>query len=1088
MEYKQLFQRMELDKDVRSLQPGEYRKLTNGITVPPASSSYENALRGVLHSLFGNAIVSYSLPSGTNQCIGYLEDRAGNRGFFFVYNTTAENRSIYQFKDGVITLVFRSALLDFAATDFINADIIGNILIFTNRRTETIKLDVLKAIAGDYSSAIFEGITLIKRPPQLHLTRAMIFDNDRVTNFIGKNYYQFYYRYIYENDEYSVLSAASADRESYGLFGIGTTNEVTVAADTNQTLSGTGAVIDGITLVATNRVFCFAQTDQKENGVWVVGAGAWTRATDADTGAELNDLYVVVKRGLKYIRKVFRNTNTSAITIGVTNITFSPTEGPNAIDITINASEVIPGTVKAIEWIVRVDGSNEYTVYRIEKTPIASRTHRFYNDTFLYTVPDTETSKWNESIPLVSKSLRIFENRLFLFNNTEGEVFETDEVVTATINITGFPVGRYILSQPKRGGRYSAGIVYFDNYGRLSSPTSITTFEVPTNRSSQGFITSGRIEVAIGLSGITNIPDWATHYSVVVTEELDRSYFLQGETADAYYYTKTTAGVYTYSKAYAIGSVGMAFDLRTLTNLGLGYTWSEGDRIKFFSAGNREDTFVDLKILGQEGSFILTEPNPLFSLNTGTATGIPFEIYTPRKSTVQSFFEIGNRYPITSPGPSASLSTTSVNFLGDTFIIYRTTYSAAGSYSNTDPSTNSYEVFSASYFEAMNYSDDNFSVWVKPGGKSLIKSTSDDIQSTKRSSIRWSQQYVLESNINGLNVFNALDEQNLPAENGTGVILAEKGKVLSAIFETETVSLYIGEGFVNTTDGNQFLAKTESVIGDDNKLLGGHGTTVPASLVSRNGKIYFLDTRKGVVVRNSQDGLTVISDYGVRGLVSKLCTTHKALGANSRIIAGWDPQYDCYTISFIDITSTPTGITLYYHEKSNSWVCQTDERPEFWGILEQQKIFFNAGALYLQSIEANYNNWGGVQYNRRLEFEISPMQSLVHLWDALEVDVASIYSTAGTNEDVVLLYHENGGILQTRINYLDFQLKERVYRSAFFRSLNDINFQNTTESKYKSPDQIRGQSAFMVITYNGTDKNVMKSITVFYTPSMNSNP
>ena len=116
------------------------------------------------------------------------------------------------------------------------------------------------------------------------------------------------------------------------------------------------------------------------------------------------------------------------------------------------------------------------------------------------------------------------------------------------------------------------------------------------------------------------------------------------------------------------------------------------------------------------------------------------------------------------------------------------------------------------------------------------------------------------------------------------------------------------------------------------------------------------------------------------------------------------------------------------------------------------------------------------------------MQSLVHLWDALEVDVASIYSTAGTNEDVVLLYHENGGILQTRINYLDFQLKERVYRSAFFRSLNDINFQNTTESKYKSPDQIRGQSAFMVITYNGTDKNVMKSITVFYTPSMNSNP
>jgi hypothetical protein len=64
MQFKQLFQRMNLDADVRSLQPGEYRKLTNGITVPPASSSYSNALRGILHSLFRNASIAYSLPSG----------------------------------------------------------------------------------------------------------------------------------------------------------------------------------------------------------------------------------------------------------------------------------------------------------------------------------------------------------------------------------------------------------------------------------------------------------------------------------------------------------------------------------------------------------------------------------------------------------------------------------------------------------------------------------------------------------------------------------------------------------------------------------------------------------------------------------------------------------------------------------------------------------------------------------------------------------------------------------------------------------------------------------------------------------------
>jgi len=106
----------------------------------------------------------------------------------------------------------------------------------------------------------------------------------------------------------------------------------------------------------------------------------------------------------------------------------------------------------------------------------------------------------------------------------------------------------------------------------------------------------------------------------------------------------------------------------------------------------------------------------------------------------------------------------------------------------------------------------------------------------------------------------------------------------------------------------------------------------------------------------------------------------------------------------------------------------------------------------------------------------------------VEVDVPIIYSTAGTNENILLLYLINGGTLQTRINYADFQLKEGVYRSAFFRSLNDLSMSSETESKYKSPMVIRSQSAFFVITYNGTDRNAMKSVTIFYTPSMNSNP
>ncbi len=1082
MNQKQVFRRMSLDVDVRSLQPGDYRKLYNGIPVSPQSSSYANAIKDVISNVLGNALVSYSLPAGTNKVVGYLEDRAGNRGFYFVANSTPANNAIYQISGSTITSVMQSALLDFVSTDFITADIIGDILVFCNQRTEIYEIDVAKAIAGGTYTPAIEEITLIKRPPQLHLTTAFIYDNDRETNFVNRDFFQFYYRYVYVNNEYSALSAASADRTGYGSWDVPTYGEVYMAADSNQTLSGLATAVDGVTKVAGEKILLFSQTDEKENGIWTMSVGAWARPTDADTGAEIKEISVVVQNGVEYRGKTFRNTNTAAFTVGVDDIFFGPTVGPNAIDVTIGADENTPATVIAVESIVRINGSNEYIVYRIEKTPLASTTHRFYNDSFLYTIPDTQSTRWNDSVPITTQALRVFENRIFCLNNTEGYNFSTTEVITVTINEQSHVVGKYPRAHPKMGGRYSVGIVYFDGYGRISGVQSVLTFEVPTYRGSTGLIT-GYPSVTIDLTGITNIPTWATHYSVVATNELDRSFFLQHEVTDFYYYTRDFEGTDTYSKSYTTSVTGLAIDIQGLVKENLGYTWTAGDRIKLFSAGDRRDIVVDLKILGQDGNFLFVEPSPLFGLNTGGSTGSHYEIYTPTQQGSELFYEIGNRYEITDPGVSATLSTTSLFFLGDVVSMTRRTFTQTGGYSDTDPTTNAYITFSTSqFFEAMNQSNDNFSTWVKPGGKAIAKTTVDDEQQEKVSSLRFGQIY--NSNLNQLNTFFALDEYQLPYENGAGYALSDDGSVLTAINDIETASIYVGEGFVSTGSANGFLSKTDSVIGDDRTNLGGHGTIHPATVVARNGRTYYLDARKGVVVRKSQDGLTVISDYGVKGDISTLCTTHLALGANSRIIAGWDPQYACYVISFIDISSTPTGYTYYFHEESNGWVCLTDYRPEFWGILGQKQIAFLSGALWMQSTETNYNLFFGVQYNRRLEFEISPGQSLEHVWDAVEIDCETIYSTAGTNEDVLLLYHVNGGTLQTRINYADFQRKASAWRSSFFRSVNDVTMANSTESKYKSPIVVRGQSAFLVLTYNGTDRNPLKSITIFYTPSM----
>lgn len=71
---------------------------------------------------------------------------------------------------------------------------------------------------------------------------------------------------------------------------------VKVATTANITLSGT-QTIDGIAVVAGDRVLVKNQSTSSENGIYVVAAGAWSRAADADTSAEIAGATVAVDQG-----------------------------------------------------------------------------------------------------------------------------------------------------------------------------------------------------------------------------------------------------------------------------------------------------------------------------------------------------------------------------------------------------------------------------------------------------------------------------------------------------------------------------------------------------------------------------------------------------------------------------------------------------------------------------------------------------------------------------------------------------------------------------------------------------------------------
>ena len=97
---------------------------------------------------------------------------------------------------------------------------------------------------------------------------------------------------------------------------------VRVATTANIVLSGAQA-IDGVAVIAGNRVLVKSQTLAKDNGIYVAANDAWVRAKDADASAEVTSgLIVSVEEGVTLANTIWQLITDGAIVLGTTALAF----------------------------------------------------------------------------------------------------------------------------------------------------------------------------------------------------------------------------------------------------------------------------------------------------------------------------------------------------------------------------------------------------------------------------------------------------------------------------------------------------------------------------------------------------------------------------------------------------------------------------------------------------------------------------------------------------------------------------------------------------------------------------------------------
>ncbi|WP_336800482.1 hypothetical protein [Kaistia sp. MMO-174] len=162
-------------------------------------------------------------------------------------------------------------------------------------------------------------------------------------------------------DPVNALHPASKQYVDNLLNGLDPKASCRVATTANITLSGT-QTIDGVAVAAGERVLVKDQTTAAQNGIYVVAAGAWSRATDMDAWLEVPGANVWIEEGTANADRAYVCTSNIGGTLGSTAINWVMYFGTGAFQSASPILTSLAGAASAAGVIAYFSGATTMAV------------------------------------------------------------------------------------------------------------------------------------------------------------------------------------------------------------------------------------------------------------------------------------------------------------------------------------------------------------------------------------------------------------------------------------------------------------------------------------------------------------------------------------------------------------------------------------------------------------------------------------------------------------------------------------------------------------------------------------------------------
>jgi hypothetical protein len=676
-ERKQIAGVLNLDDPNESI-PSQHHKDARNILFRgnPGNFSIQSAL--------GNRLVSNTLPTGTNTCIGAFYDQQKQRIFYFNHNSNGNNGIyIYNTIAGTIQTLFLSNthstgdILGFDVNSPITSiniiyndaykpslDLDGDVLYWVDSLGRPSKLNIDRKLAGVYASYDRSFLDVAKAPPMMPIKCAYENDLNTLNNNLKNSLFQFIYRFVYDDGEKSVWSTGSeiplplfsenqdvaADPKKNSRINMYySTGDQTVRKIELAVRRSSGGVVSDYGLITSVDKSTITGPVSVNNILWnylfynnnvltPIEVSEQTLLQDyvpqKAKAQELLNGTTMIYGGITEGYNPVKDTNFSYVTnttIGFTNI--------NGLLFTASQAGVSSyGNATSIEVILSGAGTNN-PVTNIPTT-VTSAYGTVFNVYLMSTTGTAYTITYNSATDDISTILNglatsaatfsltttIVGNRLTI--SGPGIAYWLQSAEATSNNSAGAFFTTYktnILSSSLSSAEYRYGVVYYDDKGRTNGVVNSESLKVTTARFNSD---ENYPVVSVRINGVP--PDWAHYYNVVRTQNLTYGKNITWATNRSFYNDESFAASSTSQRVVYLGIGNMIQYNEEIesTQGGVSYDYAPGDRIRFLgrisSTGSRVNfnsgAEKDFEIIGVD-----TNPN----INGYVANGTYIKIKYP---------------------------------------------------------------------------------------------------------------------------------------------------------------------------------------------------------------------------------------------------------------------------------------------------------------------------------------------------------------------------------------------------------------------------------------------------------------------------